>query len=587
MEKRKSSRRHQAIDHVGIPFRHPASTDRFVTVAPIFIHSSTVPSTNVNIKGSGSNSSGKGFIDFLAQSPFEIFCHIVSYLDTYTAIQCTQVSGTWRTKLLSYHGLWRQMEIRYPYKRQYRIPSTLLHHTRKLVIHDQVTASTNCTEFLRIHVFKNLESLELCFSAGHGANMRSPELLYNTLTYVGQTLTELRIDWPRIQDTRISLSRILSACQILTTIKVIAWSIKDCVVSRKTLLSQMERHSRQAIQPLFQLWPLIWRCPHLLHLEVNGCELDEEILPVLSNCCPELMTLITRKTTQLLYEDVTVSALHSSSATTRGLAQQHYNTINAGRPGELQCLVLHSIRSVIPLRSRLEKSQNSLRILSLLPRGGSEKDWTQLSTLALPRLTFLHIKVSDITTTEFLRDHFPAMLRGYDNLETLVLESYSDQYQQRMLTDVIFGAVAELPNLVCLRLSHIDIRGRGFSQLLHNHSVCRRTSSLRELALHHCTGVTTSILHSVAANNNLKKLSIYQPDQQVATSDVTSLVYHQMHQLESLELGLMQLTDESAADIAGCKNLAFLLLYKMNGAGKRRVDQLLKPFIKQVVVQWR
>ncbi|KAI9250896.1 hypothetical protein BDA99DRAFT_563819 [Phascolomyces articulosus] len=565
------------------------------------------------------------FVDFIERLPFEIFCHI---FELWRQIEVRYMPNLLHSTAIRVGGTKKQTQC-------YRIPSILVQHVEKLIFYDQISTYLNCTDFLRMHDFSNLVSLDLNISVVNGANIRSLELLYNTLTCVKRTLTDLRINWPRIQNTRISLLRILCLCQSLTSIKVVAWCIGDCIVPHKTLLSRMELHSTISIQPLFQLSSLLWHCPHLRYLEVNGCENDEEILPILSKCCPELVIIITRKLTQQQHfcnNDVNailrqhkkrlspfslstpeVTSIPDNTSSVFTSFQQQKKPLY--QPGELQCLVLHNIHSVLPLQSRLEKSQNSLHTLSIAPMGGSDRDWNRLSTLSLPQLTFLHIKISN-AFTEFLRDYLPVMLRKYHALETFVLEGSrhhstvnnpttatmtTDLQQDYVVADGIFNSISILPSLSSLRLSHLDIRGRAFGELLDRHRntyihpprqqyYSIRSSSphpLSELIFHHCIGVTSSILQNVSGIATLKKLSIYRPDQQVTVLEIAQLIRLQLHQLTCLELGLMHLTNESAEALASCRNLSTLLLYKMNGASRKRVDQLLRPHIKHVTVQWR
>ncbi|KAG2222449.1 hypothetical protein INT45_009461 [Circinella minor] len=159
--------------------------------------------------------------------------------------------------------------------------------------------------------------------------------------------------------------------------------------------------------------------------------------------------------------------------------------------------------------------------------GGLERDWARLSTLALPKLTYLHIKISDVTSTDFLRSHLPSMLHQYHSLETLALEGpylhssntfTTDQGQDYhgVIADRTFNAIDKLPNLSSLHLSHFDIRSRAFRDLLNRHDNNNNSLArvffpqsnqqqqqhnyhyhcpspahlLRELTFHHCIGVT-------------------------------------------------------------------------------------------------
>ena len=129
----------------------------------------------------GNDNNNEKYIDFVVQLPFEIFCNMLSYLDTCSAIRCTEVSQRWRSKLLGHYTFWKQIEIKYfplkkdgkiikmsqqgQLKRQqqqhYRIPSVLSQYVEQLTFYDHVTTFLNCTEFLRMHDFSNLLALDL------------------------------------------------------------------------------------------------------------------------------------------------------------------------------------------------------------------------------------------------------------------------------------------------------------------------------------------------------------------------------------------------------------------------------------------
>ncbi|KAI7849024.1 hypothetical protein BDC45DRAFT_574319 [Circinella umbellata] len=181
--------------------------------------------------------------------------------------------------------------------------------------------------------------------------------------------------------------------------------------------------------------------------------------------------------------------------------QQIYNDVHAVFKQQTQLLLLLSASSIEVFTAQQQQKLYHSGDLQCHCMGGLERDWDRLLTLSLPKLTYLHIKMSDVIPAKFLSDQG----RGYHDV----------------IADEIFNAIGELRNLSSLHLSYSDIRYRVFRDLLDRY-----------------------------------ELSIYFPEK-----DVTLL--------------------------ANCRNLSILLLYKVNGAGKDRVGQLLRPYIKNSTVQRR
>ncbi|KAI8142958.1 hypothetical protein BJV82DRAFT_612894 [Fennellomyces sp. T-0311] len=514
----------------------------------------------------------KSPIDFISQSPLEILCCIIRYLPLNTITQCTNVCNAWRIRLLYSPLFWHVMDMQHSMEAQTGVLlRSVSQHVRKLTVRDESRGIMKCISLLGAGGFSSLRSLSFHLPANR-YDMNLANELYDALPYVAPTLADLQIQWKYTYNyftVAISLGRLLSICRNLTSISLDVNEITDCScrplhLSHTTLLNRIELHQTVRISTLCNLKPLFRYSPKLQHLHMSIPN-DEDILPVLADCCPELITVsMSQGKINRFSQEVGRTVLSKNSI-----------------PGKLEHLVLDGVRSLQSFFPRLQQSTHSINSICLTPIEGAFMDWHPLSAFVLPALTYLHIDCHR-SSNSFLRDQLPSVLVHCPSLERLVLQNKALD-PQVSVTAPIFHAITKLVKLSCLRLCYFDIRHRMFSQLLEH---CANQCSLQELGIIQCQGLTGTTMHDVARIKSLEVLELFGPDFLLTaedTAEFTRLLCMELTGLSTLKLGQMKLSDPDARNIARCKNLSRLLLKQVHGFSAEG-STLLRGHIQQIEV---
>ncbi|KAI8148977.1 hypothetical protein BJV82DRAFT_590255 [Fennellomyces sp. T-0311] len=486
-------------------------------------------------------------IDFIAHIPYDVLCNIIGYLDAPSAGNCTFVCRYWRNTLLECPEPWRVVNISRSAQNQLtplNLLPTVSRHVERLSLLDETKMNMKCIGLFGKHKFSNLRSLDIIDPSPGNIDMSAS--LYTALCHVSKTLSELRLDTPRLK-TEILLGTILSTCRNLTTIECRVSCIRDCYtgvsVPYTTLLTTVDlRPTRQTIS-VNSLAPLFEKSPHLESLILGYCHYD--ILSVLGDYCPKLTTI--------------VANIHDFG--------DLYNSVKSlpAHADGLQCLSLDPVVSTKPILPRLAKSAHSLRALYVTPcsndgEGTTLSDWSPLSSFVMHKLTHVYIDALDAATA--FHDNIPAMLRCYPHVETLRLQNFYGDEGGSSITegtiDGICNAIATMKNLSHLRLVCFDIRSEAFVRLLELHQ--GEQSRLRKLFITGCEGMTGEVLCNAARIQSLQELGVhYLPDTASSVSDITDFAYWvgQLPRLKYLDLGHLDISMEAAQYIASSAQLYY------------------------------
>ncbi|KAI9272727.1 hypothetical protein BDA99DRAFT_274494 [Phascolomyces articulosus] len=556
--------------------------------------------------------------DFIEQSPDEIICNIFSHMDEYSAARSLDVCRVWRYKLLDCPSPWRTIIIddndisTWEKQKVFRLLPILSSHVEKLHIRALPNRVKQHIELIKTGGFSNLKFLVFEYDDG-ALSLDLTNSIYSILPYIAQTLTSLELDSNTFMN--ISLKQLLPMCTRLQSIKLDVHSIsKDwsdwpprtdplkkeqdrtlqCL--RRIDLSSQYPVSISAIAPIFHL------VPHLRNL-ILRCLFDGEgnILSVLDNHCPELVEIRTGYLNIPYYNE----EINTNSTTT----SPSIGTPRGSSGGTLQCLAISQLCSAKPLRDRLARNYDSLRIMGLNmdPEGSRHSnvsDWFALSSFAMKNLEILYIR----NGCRAFYEHLPFILRCFPSLESLKIENYRQDNDIFELTDItsdsLFDTIAELEKLRSLYLHDFTIHGQGFKRMLsrfyHHHTPMMEgrqqntdykssRNSLQDLQIHYCDGLSDSVLQLIGMIQSLQSLAIscYNIRDVVHTSNITQFaqsISEHLSQLSYLEISGIPLTKEAVKSIAKCNSLDTLCLGAIAGLTAGHIE-LLKKNISNVYIE--
>ncbi|KAI8140341.1 hypothetical protein BJV82DRAFT_623548 [Fennellomyces sp. T-0311] len=481
------------------------------------------------------------YVDFMLDSPYEIVAHILSYLPIGSICECTRVSQRWYSRLVKLHKPWETMTISEEESTSdYLLLRDVSHYVRSLRLYDMTPRLIRYIELVEPHSFPNLRSLALVTFLHSVGVIDLRTYLYETLACTAHSLEQLHI---QELSTRMvfSLDKILRIYSNLTTLQLDVWNIVDYSISYATRLTSIDlkmsildmHYDIHSIQSFFQHSPQL-RYLKLQYYTTQGYD----ILLTLEDHCPSLTTLI-------------INQESFERTYTLDVPEQIDE-----QPGCLQCLVLNPL--VLPhlLVPRLKRSLNTLRTMCLDPAESiPSSSWDLFSTVTLSKLTFLQINLFYVST-EFVHQHLPRILRCYPSLETFILEQFMIHVEGAG-TNELFDTLTQLPRLSRLRLASSDIRGEGLLQFLRHHA--NDGSSLQEVSIFSCSGLSKMVLQHIARLPKLKELAFKDVDYDVEQSDFKEfmkLASKNMTQLSSLKMEFKRFDDQVAEITREFKNLS-------------------------------
>ncbi|KAI8139654.1 hypothetical protein BJV82DRAFT_672329 [Fennellomyces sp. T-0311] len=356
--------------------------------------------------------------------------------------------------------------------------------------------------------------------------------LYTVLPYIAQTLTELHI---RMRFTlTISLDRILSICRNLTAVSLLVRQISEAYQSFSmspttalisvALLAQDGVHDPPYFETLFRY------SPHLRSFSLHYC--DADIIRVVADHCTNL------------------KAIRTSLVNLDDVPQYYILTAQQIDIKGLELLVLGGIRSAVPLSAHLQASRCTLKYICLAPIGGPQStatEWQPLTQFVMLKVIYLYVWMERCPKT--FREQIPAMLRCYPGLKTLRLESWNSIVSERSPAPVlsqIYQTMVGTEGLERLGLARADVGLDSFFKLILHYST--RDSSLRELEIRSCTGLTPVLLLQIAKISSLEDLCVgLLPVHEIdssAMNDFTQLLI-QLARLSTLIFEDSELTTEA------------------------------------------
>ncbi|KAI7848999.1 hypothetical protein BDC45DRAFT_561191 [Circinella umbellata] len=583
-------------------------------------------SYELNISKQNSNLSSLSttrIIDFITESPYDILCEILSYLDVIELAKCFDINKTWSGQLLQYSQPWKEISIRAYYSHDIdriqayeKMIPIVSKYVQSLFLGSRPDRLVKrFIPMLSIYKFPILQSLTLHITSGCKINGLE-DSIYEGLSSISHTLKELNVDLTCLLDHRFSLIHILSICQRLLKI---TYKTQNLILSEDDKLLNFscttKLESLELIQKRLPLSTnielLLQHSPNLRHISITGFKNNTNVMSIIKHHCPKLISIAanidgfehtyqipsntTRKTAavthQQKYRSIPLPVFNSNSLNTNDITKSS-NT--------LQQLIIRPLD--VPnqqLISRLRINRESLHTMCLGPRDGGafHQDWVDFASFSFPNLTYLHINGAE-ASHNFLHDHLPRMIMSYPALKTLVLERI---YQQKIsgrqhqhyqvddlvvepsLTDDIFDAITKSKQLTCVRLFHCDLQGRGFKQFI-KQSSC----ALQELGISRCSGTSTTLLLQYIPNiRSLQKLRLHCTDREVKLSDMTlftQLLRERLDELSTLELGGHVLSDEAVLNIAMCPRLHTFFIHGsiFTKQGRAKNMCLLRKYIKNV-----
>ncbi|KAI8148984.1 hypothetical protein BJV82DRAFT_663333 [Fennellomyces sp. T-0311] len=494
-------------------------------------------------------------VDFIAESPHDVFSSIVHHINGDDAMNCIEVSHTWRNRLLQSPIPWRAAGsiVKSPvgYTKDsatYKLLPLISRHVEELnLVELDPQTMVLCIDMTRTQLFPRLRSLYIQHYSTTTPDPGDLSIyLYNALPYIALTLTTLVIDEPC--NTIISLGCILSICRNLADLRCTVYSIADChgdgvPISHTTSLTRICLSSRATA--LTNVLQLVQLSPNLQFLELDNYEGD--ILSVIKyQHCPRLIAIVINKES---FEELEVHALMGSEF------------LKPAEPAKLQRLALPNVRSAQPLLPYLQRGTELLSTLLLEPvcEGTTLVDWQLLSSFSLPCLEYLNINTGHASAA-FL-ECFPGMLRCCPNLKCFKLigaigdQNTQDTVISTTMANNIFDAVADLVSLTAeLEFHHIDIRGSSFIRLLQQYDA-KNGRRLGRLQIKKCKGVTANVLHTIGKVQALVELAVHGAEEEVTASDVAvfTRMIAEMTYLRYLTLSGMKFNDDAALGVAHSK----------------------------------
>ncbi|KAI8147216.1 hypothetical protein BJV82DRAFT_379866 [Fennellomyces sp. T-0311] len=490
-------------------------------------------------------------IDFIAQAPYDVLCKILSYLDVDAVNTCMDTCRTWRSKVLECPESWRVMVTLgtnfWRSTRAVNLLPTISKHIETIDTYADPQKVAQLFDNFAKYDFSRLHTL-IAYYTAHNGDFDISHSVNSGLPFVAQTLTELKLDSSAIAG--ISMGRILSICQKLTSIFLGVGSITECSdvvsLSHDTLLTAVKIWTLVPIATISNFKPLFQHSPRLRNLEIHSKEIGGDFLSVLEHHCPELAVI---------------------SVQTFPIIGPFMNIARTKWGERLHHLSLYNIRSAEPLLPRLVSCHDALQAMKLMPARdeGNQRNWRPLSSFIFTGMTYLHINTS---YNRAFCEHLPEILRACPSVETLEMENTRQDGDGVVALDAdrIFNAIAEMSNLSCLKLTYLGIRGSAFKRLLDQHAMRGDGSMLRKLIIYWCDGLDGDILEAAGNVRSLERLEIRGPGRVYdnnALSFATSV--SKLPRLSSLHIGEVVFTDEAAQVLATSKSLELLVLFDVHG----------------------
>ncbi|KAI9493432.1 hypothetical protein BDB00DRAFT_928954 [Zychaea mexicana] len=615
-------------------------------------------------------------IDFITRCPFEVVCTIANYLDTQTTMQCLDVCRSWRAKFLEHKDVWKSVSLvgsSGKKQKSVQILSAMSEYIENVSILARPEQIRMHFRLLKTNTFGNLRTLSISDTGEPvAAELKLTKSLFNViLPHVSNTLTKLELKSDSF--IKISLVRILSTCRKLTHLKVNVYSLTT--ITATTLLEEKipETTALTSLSvitnwPIFSqvlkiLHPLFPHMPCLRRLTVLYHSVDRinsiDVFDMLGeHNCPELEYVITGSSdvvkmrsknddddslffdppgddedddddednndsaTFNLHDDRTAATAASRTNTTAD-GIENIKSVSETRKQRakkgLRRLAIQGLRSATPLKSRLEKSSNTLQTMFLsfnfYSHYSNISSWEPLSTFTMYKLTSLHVS----SYCKPFYQHLPAILIRLPALKSLCLENapissdtLSENPRQQQLESRLLGAIIQLTRLSTLQFRQFYImfgRDDFFDRLMLHYTLTAQDAppqkenltlasttdygahssycGLECLRIVDCPGFATSALQQAAKIKSLQKLSIVlstRDQQQVSSCDVNTFAQSigDLAFLSELGLGKMTLTDNSVHSISACKNLKRLALKEIQGL-THKGEELLEEHMESVL----
>ncbi|KAI8142957.1 hypothetical protein BJV82DRAFT_684842 [Fennellomyces sp. T-0311] len=311
--------------------------------------------------------------DILADSPYDIFCAIVTHLNIDSLCESLVVSHTWRSKLLECPDPWRHLMV-----------------DRKLVLGQILPSPSGSILPL---VAQHNEHLTLF---GRFPRMNDK--------YLGLIEAD---KFPHLRSLRVHDSgKALQAIECVSY-TVLRWT-DELFWTQTTKLTKIDIHVYENSMTATSLQHLFRCSPDLQILKLMNCSPDT--LEAIDGHCPKLVVLAVAP--NILYDLEVVHDLFE-------------NAVSKVKPGQdgLRALILSGVRTVEPLRARLEKSRDTLEEIHVYTEHGDmHEGWLPLSrgilksmkslTLTMKTMVFTDDAAQNIMASRTLRHVYIACKTG-------------------------------------------------------------------------------------------------------------------------------------------------------------------------------
>ncbi|KAI8144575.1 hypothetical protein BJV82DRAFT_607782 [Fennellomyces sp. T-0311] len=500
-------------------------------------------------------------VDFVTQSPYEILCAILSYIDTGSILQCIKVNRSWRKTIIQCPVPWRSIGV--PSDEmvsggKQATPAEICHLFPIIAQHiEHLGVSFTSGSMMRFFMlFKKcnlprLQSLRFQEMVSKEHVNLSDYLFKDVLPYSAQTLTELEIISNGID---ASLTTILSTCRGLTSLNLHIHQLVDMSYISLPHTTSLRTLSVYTSIPLdflpFGLGTVLQCSPNLetLYLDFARPDLPGLLLFVRAHC----RRLRSLRTTSYKFKHISYRHKENSSAALRPF-------------DNLESLALGFLSPIYSLRAILERNCSSLKHLYICP-AASDFDfegWEFLATIAMPNLVELSINMELCYPIEF-RSYLGSMLRHSPRLEILSMEDNREHtFEAHEPSFLVLSAntLIQMNHLSRLTLAFVDIRTPVFMDLLRHFQ--NQHKILQQLGLFACFDTTPNVFLEAAKIQSLEEFTVaLEHDNRASTADAVEFarLVGQLPKLSSLHIYGMALTIEAVQSIAESTTLSKLLL---------------------------